>query len=64
MKEQDVLTADQQAKLKRNMMKAQAVSQAVYEIIGESRAEIITRARAKLVAMGVQVSDEEIGMQL
>lgn len=51
-------------KLKLQIMKAQAVRQAVFEIVGESRDEILKRARAKLTAMGIEVRDEELGAHL
>lgn len=40
-------------------MKAVAVRQATFEIVAEQRAEIVKRARAKLVAMGVPFGDME-----
>jgi hypothetical protein len=40
--------------------KAQAVREALIEVMGENRAEIVKRARAKLTAMGIDVSDEEV----
>lgn len=47
--------------LKLKVLRATAVQQSVSEIMHENRAEIIRRARAKLVAMGIQLApDEEI----
>lgn len=40
-------------------MKAVAVRQATYEVVTENRAEIVRRARAKLVAMGVPLTEGE-----
>lgn len=42
------------------VMKARAVRQATIELISENRDEIIKRARAKLVAMGIELKDEEV----
>lgn len=44
---------------KTEILKSQAVRQAMVEIVGEQREEILKRARAKLVAMGVELSDED-----
>jgi hypothetical protein len=41
------------------VLKSQAVRQAMFEVLGEQRDEIIKRARAKLVAMGVEFSDTD-----
>lgn len=51
-------------KLKLQIMKAQAVRQATVEVLGENRAEILKRARAKLTAMGVAVEESELGAQI
>jgi hypothetical protein len=51
---------EQDPAVKLHIMKSQAVRQAMFEVIGEQRLEIIKRARAKLVAMGVEITDEEI----
>lgn len=48
-------------KLKVHVMKAQAVRTAMAEVVSENRAEIIRRARAKLTAMGIALSAEELG---
>ena len=45
--------------VKNNILKAQAVRQAMVEFIGENRTEIVKRARAKLVSMGIDLADEE-----
>ena len=45
-------------------LKAQAVRQALIEVLSEQRAEIIKRARAKLTAMGVEVSEADLGAQI
>lgn len=45
---------------KLNVLKSQAVRQAMFEILGEQRQEIVKRARAKLTAMGIEVSDEDL----
>lgn len=50
--------------LKINMLKATAVKQAMIELIGENREEIIRRAHAKLVAMGIEVKESDLGAQL
>jgi ferritin-like metal-binding protein YciE len=41
------------------VLKSQAVRQAVFEILGENREEVVKRARAKLVAMGVEFSEDD-----
>jgi hypothetical protein len=48
-------------KVKIQVLKSQAVRQAMFEILGEQREEIIKRAQAKLVAMGIQVKSDELG---
>ena len=47
-------------KVKIQVLKSQAVRQAMCEVIAEHRVEIVERARAKLVAMGVEVSTEDL----
>lgn len=42
-----------------SMLKSQAVRQAMFEVLGEQRAEVVKRARAKLVAMGIEFSDDD-----
>lgn len=49
---------------KLNLLKATAIRQAMFEVIAESKPEIIRRARAKLVAMGVTIGDDEVEAQL
>lgn len=56
------LSPEDREKLRLNVMKSQAVRQAMFEIVGEQRDEIIKRARAKLVAMGIQLSDEDVSL--
>lgn len=51
-------------KMKLALFKATAVRQVLIELISENRAEIIARAKAKLVAMGVSVEDKEIEVNL
>lgn len=46
-------------KEKLSMLKKLAVQVATTEIIAENRAEIVKRARAKLVAMGVPFAEAE-----
>lgn len=57
--EKPQLTAAQEAVLKQNVLKTQAVRQAMFEVVGEQRAEIVRRARAKLTAMGVQLEESD-----
>lgn len=47
--------AEKQVELQ--VLKARAVRQATFEVMGEQKPEIIKRARAKLVAMGVPVEE-------
>ena len=63
MREQD-LSPEERERLRLHVLKSQAVRQATFEVIGESRDEIVKRARAKLVALGVSLSDEEAESQL
>lgn len=58
------LTPEEREKLKLNVLKAQAVRQAMFEVVGEQRDEIVKRARAKLTALGVQLSDEDVAGHL
>jgi len=60
IKGESQLSDEEKAILKQSVLKAQAVRQAMFEVVGESRAEIIRRARAKLVAMGVELTDAEV----
>lgn len=41
-------------------LRTQAVLDATFEIVSEQRDEIVRRARAKLIAQGIQFSDEDI----
>lgn len=41
------------------IIKSQAVRQAMVEVLGECRVDIIKRARAKLTALGIDLSNEE-----
>ena len=50
--------------MKRNLVKAQAIKQATTEIIAENRDEILRRAKAKLVSLGMKVEDAEIGTNI
>ena len=43
--------------MKRNLVKAQAIKQATTEVIAENRDEILRRAKAKLVSLGMKVED-------
>lgn len=61
---EDQLSPEDREKLRMNVMKAQAVRQAMFEVVGESRTEIIKRARAKLVSMGIQLADSDVADQL
>lgn len=45
--------------IKTQVLKSQAVRQATIEVLSENRDEILRRARAKLIAMGVDLKDEE-----
>jgi hypothetical protein len=45
---------------KLTILKSTAVRQAMCEVISEQRDEILTRARAKLTAMGVSIQDSDI----
>lgn len=53
---------DEQKKL--HLMKAQAVRQALIEVLSENRVEIMKRAAAKLTAMGIEVQASEIDAQI
>ncbi len=45
------------------LIRRTAVAQATQEVISEHKAEIVKRARAKLVAMGVQLEPEDQNAQ-
>lgn len=62
IKGESALSPAEQEVLRKNVLKSQAVRQAMFEIVGESRDEIIKRARAKLVAMGIQLADGDVGL--
>lgn len=51
-------SVDEETKIQ--VLKAQAVRQAMCEVIAEHRQEIVDRAKAKLVAMGIEVKDDEL----
>lgn len=42
------------------ILKIQAIRVATFEVLGEQRLEIITRAAAKLTAMGIKVDPGEL----
>lgn len=48
-------------KVRTQIFKMTAVRQVVSELLAEHRDEIIKRARAKLVAMGIEFNDEDLG---
>ena len=56
------LTEEEQQKIAARLvtLKAQAVREAMVEVVGEQRAEILKRARAKLVAKGVPMEDSDV----
>lgn len=58
------LTPEEREQLRVNVLKSQAVRQAMFEVVGEARDEIVRRARAKLVAMGISLSDLDVADQL
>lgn len=47
-----------------HVLKATAVRQAMVEVLSEQREEILKRAAAKLVAMGVKVEAEDLDAQI
>lgn len=51
-------------KLKVQVIRAQAVRQATLEVLNENRTEILKRAKAKLVAMGMAVEEGELDAQI
>lgn len=57
----DSVDSTDNAKLKLGMAKALAVREAFFEVMKERQAEIVKRARAKLVAQGINVQEEELG---
>lgn len=56
-------TKEQDEKFKLMIMKSTAIRQAMTEVVGEQRAEIVRRAKAKLVAMGVEVEDKDFEVE-
>lgn len=56
------MSEDQTEEQKLAMLKATAVRQAMHEVVGEQRLEIIKRAAAKLAAMGVDVKPSDLGV--
>lgn len=44
-----------------NIKKSTAIREATVEFLSENRAEILKRAKAKLVAQGIKIEDSEIG---
>ncbi len=52
-------TTDEE-KLKRHAIQASALRQACIEVLQENRAEILKRAKAKLVALGVTIKEDEL----
>lgn len=58
------MEAELNEKLKIKVLLSTAVTQAISELIAENRAELVQRARAKLTAMGVQVTEDELNAQL
>lgn len=59
MDEQQKKDDDNKAMEPLTALKAMAVRQATLEVVSENRDEIVKRARAKLVAMGVPFSEAE-----
>lgn len=59
MEDADAKKPDDEQLEKLMAMKAVAVRQAMFEIVSENRAEIVKRARAKLVSMGVPFAETE-----
>lgn len=53
-------TEPQDEKMQLHLFKARAVRQAMVEVIAEQRVEIVRRAKAKLVAMGVNVEEADL----
>jgi len=58
------LTTEEQAAFDLALKKSTAIREAMVEVMQEFRAQIIERARAKLVAQGISISDEEAGTAL
>lgn len=51
-------------KLQRQNIIATAIYEVMLEIMGEQRDQIMTRAKAKLVAQGVPVEQDELGAHI
>lgn len=58
------MEAELDAKLKLKVLLSTAVTKAISEMISENRAELLQRAKAKLTAMGVEVTEDELNAQL
>lgn len=56
--EQKKLKADQEAQTA--VLRARAVRQAMFEVLGEHREEVIKRAAAKLAALGLTVEPGDV----
>ena len=52
------------AKARMHVLKSQAVRQSMVEVMAEQRVEIVRRAKAKLVAMGVNVEEADLEPQI
>lgn len=49
--------------LRLKVLKATAVNQAMFEVVQEQRGEIVRRARAKLLALGIEVAENEVELK-
>lgn len=58
------LTEQEKAAFDLALKKSTAIREAMIEVMQEFRAQIIERARAKLVAQGISISDAEAGTAL
>lgn len=58
------MTNEQDEKMRVHVLKSTAVRQALVEVMGEQRPEIIKRAVAKLAALGIVVTGDELGAQV
>lgn len=56
--------AEADEKLRLQVLVNTAVRQAISELIGESREELIKRAKAKLIALGVSFDEKDLSAQL
>jgi hypothetical protein len=59
MEQEKPLTPEQETQAKLAAARAHAIGEAMREVMGEQKFEIIKRARAKLVAMGIQLEPED-----